>query len=746
MKVKELKYRLLAHITSGKKRERYKKKWKELRFLRRKKLYNRLHSIFGQAQSCVLNNDLTDLIVALKTHKYKGIYVMGSCDMGWFEVFKQRHHHIADYLMTQGFLIVCGMNPVYDLDKTDTISFKSKNLMLANFYDRTIWKKTIDTIAKYFDGTKCYHLIGTEPATTIDDIKYVQSLNFKMVYEYFDEISKEIFPGLSETSIQRHDFLLKDEQTLVVCTSDNLFKKAQKYRTKNIIKSLNGVCLEDWENPQTMIPKEMDEVITTKHKIIGFYGSFAPWIDFDIIKNLALARPDYEIVMIGYDYEWGKGSFAKSKISELKNVHIIPSQPYNKLKYFAQFFDVAMLPFKLTEVTKSVSPVKLFEYMAQGIPVVSTDMQECRKYDVIYIGKDSDEFIKNVDTCMSLRNDENYVNRLKKMASENTWSARGQQVLNAIHNMEQTETDKNPILSIAIPCYNMEKYIVNQCLSNLYIDSLANDVELIVVDDGSSDRSIALVEMYNSLLSHPVKLIKKENGGHGSCINAGIKNATGKYFKLVDADDFCDPIALLQHVQYLKNCNSDVVMTNYNHFFEGGATSPVSFLDRMQEKDYTLDEFISAIMVDTNFTSYAHMHAVTIKTDCLKDVTITEHSFYVDNEYITYPLKNVKTVSFQNIFLYQYFLGRPGQSVNPEVAKKRAYQNLNIIHNIQSFLEGVSNPCLNKYILNILYHASIFYVEKSDNKTEKENLLEWWKVKDKEYFNKLEKLNKKNNC
>ena len=402
-----------------------------------------------------------------------------------------------------------------------------------------------------------------------------------------------------------------------------------------------------------------------------------------------------------------------------------------------------MLPFKLTEVTKSVSPVKLFEYMAQGIPVVSTDMQECRKYDVIYIGKDSDEFIKNVDMCMSLRNDENYVNRLKKMASENTWAVRGQQVLNAIHSMEQVETDKNPILSIAIPCYNMEKYIVNQCLSNLYIDSLADDVELIVVDDGSSDRSIALVEMYNSLLSKPVKLIKKENGGHGSCINAGIKNATGKYFKLVDADDFCDPIALLQHVQYLKKCHSDVVMTNYNHFFEGGATRPVSFLDRMQDKEYTLDEFISAIMVDTNFTSYAHMHSITIKTDCLKDVTITEHSFYVDNEYITYPLKNVKTVSFQNIFLYQYFLGRPGQSVNPEVAKKRAYQNLNIIHNIQSFSEKITNPNLYKYILNILYHASIFYIEKSDNKMEKENLLKWWKEKDKDYFKKLEKLNEK---
>lgn len=737
MKLKDLKYRLLSHILWGRKQQHYKRKWKDAKSKSLKKKFVKLSRLFPTNTLTKDIADLSELQIALKCNDYAGIYVMGSCEMGWFEIFKQRHHHIAEYLMKQNFLIICAMNPLYELDKTNNIKFQSKNLALVNFYDKELWKQIIDTIALNTNSNKYYHLIGTERYTTPDNIGYLKSLNYQIVYEYFDEINREIFPNLSQMSLDRHELLLKDKDVLVIATSDNLYEKACKYRTQNVIKSLNAVNLGDWKNADEFTPPVMEKILEKNHKIIGFYGSFAPWIDFELIKNLALSRPEYEIVMIGYDYEGGKGAFAKSKIQELENVHIIESQPYNKLKYFSQFFNIAILPFKLTEVTKSVSPVKLFEFMAQGLPVVSTDMQECRKYNTVLIGKDTNEFIYNVDKAISLKDDYKYIASLKETAKENTWETRGKQVLDAL---KKNIKSKQPILTIGIPCYNMENFITRTCLKNLCVPSLVDDIEIIVIDDGSKDRSSELVNMYNSLYNNKIHLIKKENGGHGSCINSAIKHATGKYFKLVDADDYCDPVALVQHVNYLKSTDVDAIVTNYNRFYDSGVIEPVRFDDKLEEQTYNLEDFITAILKGVKFTSYAHMHSLTFKTALLKDIKITEHSFYVDNEYISYPITNVRTISFQNIYLYQYYLGRPGQSVNPETAKKRSGQNYQIIQNIIKFSENIKNPIINEYILNICFHASIFYVMYADSEDKKDHLLQFWKEMSQENYDYLKNM------
>ena len=738
--LRKMRYRLLSHICTGDAKRRYKEKYKKTKMNIANSVracLETLNIVSVNDNKCIeYYNDYISLIERIRSGTYKGIYVMGSCDMGWFEVFKQRHHHIAEHLMKNDYIVICAMNPEYELDKTETIKQVSKNLYLVNFYDKSNWMKMITRIA--FESDKIfYHLIGTERYTTCNDVEYLKSIGYKIVYEYFDELSKDIFPNLSDESIKRHHMFLKDKEVLIVATAQNLYSKATAHRTENVILSKNAVCLEDWIiDEDNYTPKEMLDIVASRKKIIGFYGSFAPWIDYEYIKHLAKEMPDCNIVMIGYDYEWGKGAFAKSRISELPNVHIINSQPYNKLKYFSQFFDVAMIPFRIYEVTNSVSPVKLFEFMAQGIPVVTSDMPECRLYDSCLIAKSKEEFVEKIKYALAMKDNKDFISKLKDDAAKNTWSARGEQVLELL-NANMAETN-DIILSIGIPCYNMES-LIDVCLRSLHIRSIFKNIEVIVVNDGSLDRSSDLVKLYNSMFENRVIIVDKENGGHGSCINAAVKVASGKYFKLVDSDDYLDSVALLQHIHFLKNCNSDAVVTNYRRFFNDGSTEEVSYAHKLIEKEYVIGDFIDELMTDDGYLSYVHMHALTYKTSILKNIKITEKSFYVDNEYIAYPVKVVNNISYQNIHLYMYYIGRPGQSVNPEIAIKRSEQNYNIIKNIINFSESLSGR-LKDYVQFIVYYESYFYVQYNNDPAKESEVLSYWKKTNSKYYELLKAI------
>ena len=690
-----------------------------------------------------------DIRFLLSTNKYRGVYVMGSLCLGWFDKMKQRHQHIAEYMMDEGYLVICGINPIHNADYTPTAKRINNNLILVNFYNRALWHKIIESIGLGYDGYKFYHMIGTEPGTTMDEIKWLKSIGFTVNYEISDDLSPEIFSSIDSKILERHEEILKDKAIVVVTTAEKLYKKAIKYRKENVVLSPNAAKVSDWVclNNKT-IPVEIEEIVRKKKKIVGFYGSFAAWIDYDYIKYISEKRPEYEIVMIGYDYENGEGAFVKSGIADLKNVNIIDAKPYNQLKYYSQFFDVAIIPFRKYDLTETVSPVKMFEHMAQRIPVVTTDMYECRKYPVVFVSENKEDFIKNIDRAINLKFNKDFSEQLYQCAINNSWDSRGAQILKflestQIHWMNKVKSGKK-LLSIVIPTYNMERYL-HRCIDTLCHNSMASLLEIIIVNDGSMDKSYEFAKYYENLYPKTVKVINKENGGHGSCLNVGIKYATGKYFKIVDSDDYLDSISLLQHLVYLSKCESDVIVTNYNRFYNDSSIESVSYCDRLSEGIiYSSMNFYQAMLKDSSFTSYAHMHSITYSTKLLKNcqIKITEKSFYVDQEYITYPLKNAKTFSYQNIYLYHYFLGRPGQSVDPELARKRSYMNLNIIKNIQKYMDTLEESYLISYLENILFHQTSYWLECSDDEKSKKEQIEWWKrrISDKIKINSLIKL------
>ena len=191
------------------------------------------------------------------------------------------------------------------------------------------------------------------------------------------------------------------------------------------------------------------------------------------------------------------------------------------------------------------------------------------------------------------------------------------------------------LLTIVVPAYNVEKYIKN-CLDSFIDLSVLRSLEILIVDDGSTDSTASLAHTYEQKYPYSFKVLSKENGGHGSTINYAIPRATGKYFKVVDGDDWLDKSLLPQFVQLLKHTHSDVISNDFN--LVDDRTKKITKRRKAVSNSYHYNRewgFAEAVM-DPLIT----IHSMTIRTDVLQknDIRVDEHCFYEDQEYILYTI------------------------------------------------------------------------------------------------------------
>ena len=219
-------------------------------------------------------------------------------------------------------------------------------------------------------------------------------------------------------------------------------------------------------------------------------------------------------------------------------------------------------------------------------------------------------------------------------------------------------------ISFAIPCYNSEAYM-EKAINSILVGG--EDVEIIVVNDGSKDGTQKIAERYQEKYPTIVKAVEKENGGHGDAVNCGLAHATGKYFKVVDSDDWVDKEALkkiLDAVKGFVDADSpvDMVISNYVYEKVGMKHKKVIRYDNVlpQNQVFRWDD-IGRFRLD----QYILMHSVIYRTEMLKlcQLELPKHTFYVDNIYVYYPLPHVRTLYYLNVDFYRYFIGREDQSV-----------------------------------------------------------------------------------
>lgn len=231
------------------------------------------------------------------------------------------------------------------------------------------------------------------------------------------------------------------------------------------------------------------------------------------------------------------------------------------------------------------------------------------------------------------------------------------------------------ILTIVIPTYNMEKYL-DRCLSSLIVnDNLMERLDVLVVNDGSKDRSSEIAHKYGNRFPQTFRVIDKENGNYGSCINAALLVAEGKYIKILDADDYFDNKALVDYLSLLNSVDVDFVFNGMSMVNESDfVIDNYCFEDRLGKyktlpfKDYAINMNGAGV----------YMQNVAYRLDCLKSMNYhqTEDISYTDQEWLFIPLYAMKSVAYFPKSLYMYLVGRSGQTVNAETHMKNMWMEI----------------------------------------------------------------------
>ena len=230
---------------------------------------------------------------------------------------------------------------------------------------------------------------------------------------------------------------------------------------------------------------------------------------------------------------------------------------------------------------------------------------------------------------------------------------------------------------------------------------IKEDIELIIVNDGSTDDTLKIAKEYQKKYPKVIKVIDKENGGHGSGVNAGLGIASGKYFKVVDSDDWVDTSSLKKVVATLKKQDIDMLIVNYVYEKEG-SPKEMGYLNVFKENEIFTWQEVGHFKV----SEYLLMHSVFYKTSLLKEIhlTLPEHTFYVDNIFVYYPLPFVKTMYYLNVPLYRYFIGRTDQSVNERVMIGRVDEQIKVTKMMIDFFDPltIEPKSLQKYLIHYL--------------------------------------------
>jgi glycosyltransferase involved in cell wall biosynthesis len=333
--------------------------------------------------------------------------------LGWKIQLFQRPQQLALALARQGALVFY-MEPVHPTSRRGFHSY-SENLFLCHVPPGT------------------FHVLA-EPYVHVMtwNTRAVRGFDRpRVIYDYVDDL--DAFEGDRGRLENDHRAMLATAW-LVLATADRLFQEVLEVRSDALYVP-NGVDTRHFSQSSRAgslsVPGDLAPILAQKKPVVGYHGALAGWFDYDLFQEVALQRQDLNFVLIGP--EMGS-SLQDSELLKLKNMFWLGQKTYPELPAYVSNFDIAVIPFKLNEITHATSPIKLYEYLAAGKPVVITPMQESMRLKAALVAHEVEDFCRKLDQALILKSDLDYLNELNQIAQENTWDKRALQVLQALHS------------------------------------------------------------------------------------------------------------------------------------------------------------------------------------------------------------------------------------------------------------------------------------------------------------------------
>jgi GT2 family glycosyltransferase len=273
--------------------------------------------------------------------------------------------------------------------------------------------------------------------------------------------------------------------------------------------------------------------------MVGYYGAIADWFDVDLVTHLAQRRPEYTFVLLG-----GVFDVDVSGLRALPNVRLLGQQPYERMPEYLYHFDACILPFKLNPITEATDPVKLYEYLSGGKPVVSVALPELKPYrEYLYIAENKDDFVAKLDAALT-EDDRELIARRREVARQHTWQDR-------YRGIEAGLAGAVPRASIVIVTYN-HLPVTKLCLESVIRNTAYPNFEMIVVDNHSSDGTPAYLRYLTSRYSHVRIALNSTNRGFAGANNQGIALSTGEHLVLLNNDTIVPPGWLSRLLRHLR--------------------------------------------------------------------------------------------------------------------------------------------------------------------------------------------------
>lgn len=406
---------------------------------------------------------------------------------------------------------------------------------------------------------------------------------------------------------------------------------------------------------------------------------------------------------------------------------IAPLKQFPNVHFYPQFFtheEIAQIHREngigLFATRYDAQGVSMCEAAMSGLAIVSSvngAIEEFLPNDIGLLAE-TEDYLQYADIIEKMYNDPEYFQKCseechKKVAEKCSFNETVKKEIelfsaeNEKIRLNMIEGAESPILSVVIPSYNVEDFL-SQGVKTILNHDNAGKIEIIIVNDGSKDHTsqIAheLMESYNKRENPVIKLIDKENGGHGSTINEGLKISTGKYFRVVDGDDWVDSENLDKLIDILEKENSDIVMTDYSE-------DQAAVNELINKKIYQFMQpgqqyiFEDLCYPGYGFDEWGPILATScFKTKMLKDTRfkLTEKCFYVDMEFDVYSIIKARTVAYYPLDIYRYYIGRVGQSVSKQSFMRNHAQHAKVLFNILEYLKTIPDISSGKraYILD----------------------------------------------